>query len=429
MPPVSWRGGGPSLWQATAEPSPHCPPLAGEVESAVAIVGAGYTGLSTALALAEGGVAAVVLETGEPGGGASGRNGGQVIPGIRHFPDELEAAFGREAGRRLYEFGLGTADAAFALIERHGIRCDAGRTGWVQPADKPSSMDASRRRVEQWRRMGHPARMLDRDEMAHVLGSRAYLGGWTLPGGGTVQPLSYARGLARAALAAGVRIHGGTPAIGIEPAGERWRVVTPGGSVVAGRILLATNALADGLWPPLSRGLLPVWSFQVATSPLSPHDLARVLPGRPAVSDTREVLRYFRLDRDGRLVIGGKGRLGGPRGMGSFGLQRRMLRRLYPGLADQPIEHGWGGQVAITLDRLPRVHELAPGVLASIGCNGKGVALCSALGRPLAEALSGRPLAELPLAAAPLRPIPLHGLRPFHIAAGSAWMKVKDWLA
>ena len=141
------------------------------------------------------------------------------------------------------------------------------------------------------------------------------------------------------------------------------------------------------------------------------------------------MLRYFRLDRDGRFVVGGKGRLGGPRGAGSFALQRRMLRRLYPALADLPIEHAWGGQVAIVPDRLPRVYDLAPGLLAAIGCNGKGVALCSAMGAPLAEALAGRPLAELPLPVAPLRPIPLHALRPFYVAAGSAWMKVKDAFA
>ncbi|ROQ01236.1 glycine/D-amino acid oxidase-like deaminating enzyme [Stella humosa] len=420
--------GGASLWQATAEPAPACPPLAREVEADVAIVGGGYTGLSTALALAAGGASVVVLEALEPGSGASGRNGGQVIPGIRHFPDELEHAFGPALGRRLYEFGLGTADAAFALIQRHGIACDATRSGWLQPADKPTSIEASRRRVGQWQRMGHPVRLLERDEMAAALGSPAYLGGWVHEGGGTVQPLSYARGLARAAMAAGARIHGRSPALSLAPVRGRWRVATPAGSVTAGRVLLATNALGGDLWPALRRSLLPVWSFQVATTPLSPADRARVLPGRHAASDTREVLRYFRLDRDGRLVIGGKGRLGGPRGPGSFGLQRRMVRRLYPWLAEQPIAHCWGGQVAITPDRLPRVHELAPGLLAAIGCNGKGVALCSALGAPLAEALTGRPLGELPLALAPVRPIPFHALRPFYIAAGSAWMKAKDWL-
>lgn len=418
--------GGPSLWQATAEPPPACPPLAGEREAAVAIVGAGFTGLATAIALAEDGVDVVVLEAEEPGAAASGRNGGQVIPGIRHFPDELEAAFGPALGRRVYEFGLGTADAAFALIRRHAIACDAVQTGWLQPADKPAHLDASRRRVAQWQRMGHAARALDREEMAAALGSAAYLGGWMHPGGGSVQPLSYVRGLARAALAAGAAVHGASPVTALERLGDRWRLRTPRGSVVAGRVLLATNAGPGNLWSALRRSLLPVWSFQIATAPLPAAERARVLPGGQPASDTREVLRYFRLDRDGRFVVGGKGRLGGPRGPDSFALQQRMLRRLYPALADLPIEHAWGGQVAIVPDRLPRVHELAPGLIAAIGCNGKGVALCSALGRPLAEALSGRPLADLPLPVAPVRPIPLHALRPFYVAAGSAWMKAKD---
>lgn len=418
--------GGTSLWQATAEPAVACPPLSGDREAAVAVVGAGFTGLATALALAEDGIDAVVLEAEEPGAAASGRNGGQVIPGIRHFPDELEATFGPALGRRVYEFGLGTADAAFGLIDRHGIACDAVRTGWLQPADRASHLDASRRRVAQWQRMGHPARFLDRDAMAAALGSDAYLGGWLHPGGGSVQPLSYVRGLARAALQSGAAVHGASPVTALASHGDRWRLTTPGGTVTAGRVLLATNGRPGGLWPDLRRSLLPVWSFQIATAPLPPAERARVLPGGQPASDTREVLRYFRLDRDGRFIVGGKGRIGGPRGAASFALQRRMLRRLYPALADLPIEHAWGGQVAIVPDRLPRVHELAPGLIAAIGCNGKGVALCSALGRPLADVLAGRPLVDLPLPVAPPRPIPLHALRPLYVAAGSAWMKAKD---
>ncbi|MGE0720023.1 MAG: NAD(P)/FAD-dependent oxidoreductase, partial [Alphaproteobacteria bacterium] len=373
-----------------------------------------------------GGLRVRVLEAAEPGAGASGRNGGQVIPGIRHFPDELEAAFGVDLGRRVYEFGLTTADAAFALIDRHAIACDAVRTGWIQPADKPSALETSRRRAAEWRRRGYGARALDRDETIALTGTRDYIGGWIHQGGGSVQPLSYARGLARAAMAAGAVVHGHSRVVGIARVGERWRLSTPGGSVVAPRVLLATNALTDDLWPGLRRAILPVWSFQIATTPLGADARMRVIPGGQPVSDTREVLRYFRRDRDGRLVIGGKGRLGGPRGMGSFGLQRRMLRRLYPDLAGQPVQFAWGGQVAITPDRLPRVFELAPGVLAAIGCNGKGVALCSAMGAPLADALAGRPLSELPLPVAPLRPIPFHTLRPFYVAAGSAWLKLKD---
>ncbi|MGE0715686.1 MAG: NAD(P)/FAD-dependent oxidoreductase, partial [Alphaproteobacteria bacterium] len=226
-----------SLWNATAEAAPDCPALEGEAEADLAIVGAGYLGLSTALAAAAGGLRVRVLEAAEPGAGASGRNGGQVIPGIRHFPDELEAAFGADLGRRVYEFGLTTADAAFTLIDRHAIACDAVRTGWIQPADKPSALETSRRRAAEWRRRGHAARALDRDETIALTGTRDYIGGWIHEGGGSVQPLSYARGLARAATAAGAVVHGRSAVVAMARAGERWRLSTPAGTVVASRVL------------------------------------------------------------------------------------------------------------------------------------------------------------------------------------------------
>jgi glycine/D-amino acid oxidase-like deaminating enzyme len=408
-----------SLWGATAPAGPVLESLRGAAEAEVAIIGAGYSGLSTALALAERGVAVTVLEAEAQGAGASGRNGGQVIPGFKHDVADAIAIYGAERGAAMHALGAAAADATFALIARHGIDCDATRSGWAQLGDTEAALALMATRLSAWRRFGAPVHWLSRDEAAALTGTQAYLGGWFHAGGGSVQPLAYARGLARAALAAGVAIHAPCRATAIRRDGQDWRIETPAGHLRARRVLIATNALAGDLWPGLSDTMIPVWSFQVATR------AGAVRTGMPVVSDTRRVLRYFRADRDGRLVVGGKGRLRAPRSLGDFGTQRHMLARLYPHLADAPLEHGWGGQVAITLDRLPRLFALDDGVFATIGCNGKGIAWCTALGPELATLLAGGESLALPPVET-LRPIPLHHLKRLYAAAGSVWYRLRD---
>jgi len=415
------------LWEATAESAPPLAPLAGTAEAEVAIIGAGFSGLSTALALAERGVAVTVLEAVAPGAGASGANGGQVIPGLRHFVGDLVAKYGAVLGRRLHEHGARDADATFALIERHGIACEATRNGWLQVADSTTERAACHQRAGAWAEWGAPARTLDAEEVAALTGTHGYLGGWMDARGGTVQPLSLARGLARAALAAGARIHAPARVIAIQPDGRDWRLSTATGHLRARRVLLATNATGGALWPGLAATMIPVWSFQTATAPL-PAD-SPILPGHQAVSDTRRVLRYWRRDAAGRLVVGGKGTLRPPRGPQSFAVPERMRARLYPALPDAPPAYWWGGQVAVTLDRLPRLFQLAEGVFATVQCNGKGIGWCTASGPAFADLLTGADARDLPLPpVTPLRPIPLHPLRTLYAAAGSLWFRTRDAL-
>ena len=417
-----------SLWQATAPPSPDLPTLVGGIDADVAIIGAGYTGLSTALALAERGVAVVVLEAGDIGAGASGANGGQVIPGLRHDVADLISVYGPVLGQHLHSFGTRDADTTFALIERHRISCEATRNGWIQAAETPAALAAAQQRVKVWQRLDAPVAMLSRDALAAATGAVGYVGGWIHRGGGTVQPLAYARGLAAVTQRSGARIFIQSAATTLTKAGTQWRVATRDGYVMASRVLIATNALTDGLWPGLQQTLLPVWSYQIATEPLPAN--AGVLPDGQAVSDTRRILHYFRRDAAGRLIMGGKGRLRAPRDVADFGVQRRMIERLYPSLVDVPITHWWGGQVGITLDRLPRLFQLAEGVLASLSCNGKGVAWCTAIGPVLADALTGTPPETLPLPPVePLRPIPLHRFKSVTTAAGSVWLRLQDRFA
>lgn len=416
-----------SLWQATAAPTVMAPALRGREEAEIIIIGAGYTGLSTALHLAEMDQDVAVIEADEPGTGGSGRNGGQLIPGLRHFTDELVAKYGDELGRRIHAFGAQDADYTFALIKRLGLQCDATRSGWIQAAENASEIKDGQLRCDAWAKHGAPTRVLNRQEFSNMTGTDAYIGGWLDERGGSVQPLSYARELARAAVRAGARLYLRSPVTAMQPVAGGWEVTASQGSIRGKKLLLATNAFTGRLHSPVARSQLDVWSFQIASRPLNAVEQARILPSRVIVSDTRRVLRYFRLDRDNRIVVGGKGTLTAPKDAGAFELQLTMLKKLYPEVADAGFDYAWGGQIGITTDRLPRLFSIGHDAWAVLQDNGKGVAWCTAMGLPLAELLSGCDPRNLPLV--PLQspqPIPLHALRKAYVAVGNTWLRFLD---
>ncbi|MBP2290968.1 NAD(P)/FAD-dependent oxidoreductase [Azospirillum rugosum] len=399
----------PSLWAKTAPPALDLPTLSGEVEADVVIVGGGFTGLSTALHLAEAGASAVVLEAAEPGWGASGRNNGQVIPTLtRADPDDLVALWGPQKGEQFVRVLRDSADLLFGIVAKHGIDCEAVQNGWVQPAHRKSRLAISAKRAEQWGRRGAPVELLDRDRCEAITGSPYWYGGWQNRSGGRINPLALARGMARAAVSAGAKVYKGTPATGLTQAGDRWRVTTPRGSVVAKRVVLATNAYSDGLWPKLAQTIVPIRSYQMATQPLSENLRRSILPDGHALSDTQGDLYFFRQDAQGRLVTGGAL-------VFDVDSERRLrariserLQRVFPQIGPVTFDHVWWGYIGMTPERLPRLHELAPGVVTWIGCQGRAVALGTAMGKELAQYGLGRPADELPIPLSPLRPLPFH---------------------
>jgi len=401
----------PSLWAQTAPSGPTTEPLAGDVAADVCVIGGGYTGLSTALHLAEAGTDVVVLEAAVAGWGASGRNNGQVIPTHPRFdPDHMVAMLGPEKGEAYAALVRDSAAYTFALIRARGIACDAVQNGWIQPAHRPSRVALSRKRAEQWSARGAPVELLDRERTRAITGSDFWYGGWLNRDGGHLNPLAYARGLARAAIAAGARLHERSAATSIARDGPRWRVATVRGSVRADQVVLATNAYSDDLWPGFRQTVIPVRSYQMATRPLGENLRRSILADDVALSDTQGDLHFFRFDRDGRLVTGGAlmvALASGPR------LRRRIGRRLarvFPQIGDTGFDYLWNGHVGITKDRMPHLHELAPGVTGWIGCQGRGVALASIMGRELAAWARGRDKAAMPLPVTPLAPIPAHAI-------------------
>ncbi len=417
----------PSLWAATAAPAEPTATLAGTVRADVAIVGGGFTGLSAALHLAEAGVDVMLIEAHAPGWGASGRNGGQVIPGLKYDPDVLEQMFPGEAGARLVDFAGSTADTVFDLIDRHRMDVPQVRAGWIQGAHTAAGLAEASARAAQWARRGVASELLDRDAAAAKLGTQRYLGGWVDPRGGAVQPLAYARGLARAAQAAGAVIHGDSRAKALTRQDGGWRIRTSGGATVtAERVVVATNGYTGDLLPGLRRSVFAMNSFQIATAPLSDNLRRSVLPGGHVSSDTRKLLLYFRLDHTGRLLIGGRGPLREPRGDGDWAHLERVLGKMFPHLAGTPIDYRWCGRVALTRDFLPHLHAPAPGLLVDIGCMGRGVGLQTAMGMAIARHLLSGDARDLPFPIVPVRPIPLHGAQKLYLSAIIGWYRAQD---
>jgi glycine/D-amino acid oxidase-like deaminating enzyme len=416
-----------NLYLETAERAEPVMPLAGDRKADVVVIGGGYTGLSTALHLAERGTDVVLLEACEPGWGASGRNGGQVNPGLKHDPDTVERDVGGELGARLVAFAGGAPAFVFALIERLGIPCEARRCGTLRAARHPKHVARVRISAEQYARRGAPVEFLDPAAVARATGTAQYQGALLDRRGGALNPLSYARGLARAASRAGAAVHGGTRVSGIERSGAAWRVRTSGGQVSCTQVVLATNGYTDALWPKLSRTIVPVFGAIAASEPL-PAGLARdLLPGRQVVYESGAVTVYYRLDDGQRLIIGGRGPMREIQSAADIPHILKYARRLWPALATVRFTHGWGGRLGFTADQYPHVHEPAGGVIACLGYCGRGVAMGTALGAALADRILGN-TSEFPLPVTPVQPIPFHGYWPISVPAAILAGRVADSL-
>lgn len=417
-----------SLWTATANPTPPCPPLIGPAETEVAIVGGGFTGLSAALHLAEAGIKTTLIEAETPGWGASGRNGGQVNPGLKEDPDAVEARFGTEMGGRMVRLAGNAADLVFSLIRRHNIDCAGAQTGWIQPVHDEAATKVVQSRVEQWARRGAPLRMLSKEETANLLGTESYLCGMIDERGGNLHPLNYALGLAHAAQKAGAVLHGHSRAVKLESTAYEHILHTAQGKLHARKVLLCTNGYTDDLVPPMRRTLVPIRSVQVATEPLSDNVRCSILPSGHSASDSRRLLLYFRLDPQGRFIMGGRGAYDDQGTKRQMEVLRKASLELFPQLGDTEWSYAWGGFVAMTADHYPHLNRVGPGIMSAMGYNGRGVAMGTALGRVLADWASGTPEDALDYPVTVPKPIPFHFLRKPAVSATVAWYRLRDRL-
>ena len=416
------------LYPATAIAPAAAPELGEDTRAEILIVGGGYTGLSTALHLAERGRSVALLEAREPGFGASGRNGGQVNAGLKYPPDEAEHALGSTFGPRLVALSLRAPEFLFTLIERLGIECEPSRTGTLRVGYTPAHIEALRASIDPWRRRGVPLEFWGAGQVAAATGSMRYEGATFNPQGGSVNPLSLARGLAHAGLRAGAKIYASTPVLALDREAAGWRARTPHAALRADRVLIATDGYSDDLWPDLRQSAVPIYSAIIATAPLPADLAASILPDRPVVYESGQITAYYRRDAAGRLLMGGRGPQRKATNREDYRHLVSYARQLWPDLARIEWTHWWNGQFALTPDFLPRFHHPQPGLYIFLGYSGRGLALSSAMGAELASVLSGAPVESFALPVSSVRRMPLHRFWRVGVNARVAYGRLLDRL-
>lgn len=386
------------LWERTASKAPDTEVLRHANKQDVAIVGGGYTGLSTALHLAQAGVKVSVLEAVEIGYGASGRNAGFVNAGLWMKPEDVNASLGAPFGERVLELlGNGPAEV-WSLIDEHGIDCEAVRNGTLHCAVGESGLNDLRERERQWQKGGAPVKLLNAEETAARIGTTAYSGSLLDLRAGTIQPLGYVRGLARAAIAAGAKVYTSSPVTGADQFRGKWTVHTSAGAVQADWVVVATDAYTQAPWQEIRHEQIRLPYFNIATRPLSDKLRKSILPNREGCWDTKEILTSFRLDREGRLVFGSIGALRGTGAGTHRAWAMRSLHKIFPQIGKVEFEAEWYGMIGMTSNHLPRFHRFAPNVVGICGYNGRGISPGTVFGRVLASHILGQTRdADLPL--------------------------------
>ncbi len=386
------------LLRQTAPAAPPTSPLTGDVTADVVIIGAGYTGLSAALHLAEAGQRVIVLEAREVGFGGAGRNSGLVNAGVWMMPDDVEETLPGDYGARLLKLLGNGPQYVFEVIEKYGIKCETTRTGTLHCGVGEEGLEELRKREQQWQARGAPVRLLDAAETAAKIGTNAYRGALLDLRAGTIQPLAYARGLATAAITAGATIHTESAATGYEKTANGWRVTTSGGSVTAKWVIPAGEAFSVGPFAAVRTEQVRLPYYHFSTPVLSDNIRRSILPERQGCWDTREILCSYRMDDNGRLVFGSVGALRNT-GLGIHkAYTERALAKLFPALEGIKVEAGWYGWIGMTDDSVPRFHRFAPEIVGFSGYNGRGISPGTNFGRVLADLILGRiEEAELPL--------------------------------
>lgn len=400
-----------ALWYATAAAAPHFEQVQAELETDVLIIGGGVAGLSTALHLAEAGIDVVVIEAGQPGSGATGQSGGLIAPDyIRHSPETIGRVLGRQNGERLTRFLGESAQFCFDLIDRHAIDCDARQDGFSSPAHTPALANMQRSYAMQWASRGHNVRFMEAEDVRRTLGSRRYCGALHFADGGSLNPLAYARGLARAAAKAGAAIFTESPVSILTRLNDGWHAQAAGGGVRARRLVLAANGGNAALHPALRRTALPLHVVEFATVPLSLEQRTRLLPESGSFTDKTPYVFSARYDGPGHMISAF------PVSFlvrGQKGWHKEARRRLishFPAMGKPSIDYLWEGTAWINPSLLPELYDLGDNAFAIQACNGRGLSINSSLGRDMAAALASGDHGHLPVLLRAPSPIRMHAI-------------------
>ena len=421
----------PSVWLTTANPAPELAQLERDLQTDVAIVGAGYTGLAAAHHLSRAGVDCVVLEANDVGWGASGRNGGMAVLRYKTAWSVLARKLGRERTRNARRLLHQALDLLEETVAEYRIECGFARYGHITAANGKRALATLTADVQWLASEGDRApRMLDSGETADLTGTRCYLGGYFDPRAGGIHPLNYARGFARGLADKGVAIYVRTPVYALRDEALGVVLETPRATVRAKQVLLATNAYTDleRYGTDLRQRIVPVSTSVITTAPLDDSVLDRIVRERHLVSDTRHLLNYFRVAPGNRLLYGGRGSLTGKESPDVYRGLEAKLRSTFPVLEGVAIDHRWSGKVAVTLDDFPHVGRVSPKVAYAMGYGGRGVALTNLLGKLLAHLALGDLIDAGPMSGGAFGRVPLHRLRIPAMKAVAGYYRVLDAL-
>ncbi|RMO11503.1 L-pipecolate oxidase [Pseudomonas cichorii] len=385
------------LWEQLTPQRPGHLPLSGERTADVCVIGGGYTGLSAALQLIEGGKSVCIVEAHQVGHGGSGRNVGLVNAGTWVAPDDLEKVLGSAEASRL-NGALGAAPAlVFATIDKYGIDCQDTRTGTLHMAHNASGLADLRSRAEQWQRRGANVELLTGKACEEACGTSRIAGALLDYRAGTVNPMAYVSGMAINVVARGGTIFGDSPVTGLQRTEDGWKVSTAQGSVRAEKVIIASNAYTEGEWTDVKDHIFAGYYYQVASQPLTGPEQEDILRGGQGSWDTRKVLSSIRRDAHGRLVLGSLGNAGNYPLWFIRQWADRIQQHYFPQLGKVEWQGTWTGRIGFTPDHLLRLFEPAPGLLAATGFNGRGVTTGTLVGKCFADYLLGNDAKALPV--------------------------------
>ncbi|MDB4223259.1 FAD-binding oxidoreductase [Granulosicoccus sp.] len=418
-----------ALWMATAVPAPATKKLLGRgAHYDVAVIGGGFSGLNAALSLAKSGKKVCVLESAGLGFGASGRAGGQVNMGLNLGPDALIQRFGIEQGTRLVETITRVPDTVFNLIKEHQLDCDPVQTGWVQGAINSHFLGQQAQVQKEFDRNGFSMDLLDKEQIENMTGTDTFVGGTFNSRAGSLQPLSYTRELARVAIEQGADVFTHSPVKQFQQTQNGWQLSTDEGEVSSEQVLVCTNGYTGDLITGLAKKIVPVRSILIASEPLSDNLRNTILPNQVTLVDKRSLILYFRYDRDGRLCIGDHGPMRDAFTKSDFDNLKKRVLDVYPQLSNTRWDYHWGGRIAITKDSLPFIEQLAPGMWAGMGYNGRGVGMGTVVGQTLAELAMGQAPQESKFPVTEPKQFAMHRFHKVGVLMNIKWFELSDYL-
>jgi glycine/D-amino acid oxidase-like deaminating enzyme len=415
-------------WETAKFPAGEAVPVAGQWD--VAVIGSGYTGLSAALWLAKHGAKVAVLEAHTLGWGASSRNGGQVLTGLKVGAGSLFKKYGRELTRRMFAASVAAIGEVERIVTEESIACDFGRRGHLEVASKPAHFNDFRHSLEVMaKEFEHPTRLIEPRDLPNEIGSNTYYGGLVDEVSASVNPAQYVAGLAQAARRAGAKLFDKTPVEKLVREGTRFRLITPRGMLHAGQVFVATSGHTGRVTPTLHRKIIPIGSYIIATEPLPECTAHALLPNNRVVFDSKNFLHYYRLSADKRLLFGGRAAFA-PETPSTVRESAEILRKdmlaVFPQLRTAKVEYAWGGTLDFAFDMMPHAGQ-QDGLYYALGYAGHGVSLATYLGTRMAETMCGlqvdNPFAEIEFPGAPLG---LYDGRPWFLPFAEKWYQFLD---